>query len=77
MCYHVDMSTYKGFTPSRQKANDKYMSEKIDSISVYVPKGKKDIIKAAAAAAGVSMNKYIIDAIDMRLMSGANEEDST
>lgn len=77
MCYHVDMSTYKGFTPSRQKANDKYMSEKIDSISVYVPKGKKDIIKAAAAAAGVSMNKYIIDAIDMRLLSGANEEDST
>lgn len=77
MCYHVDMSTYKGFTPSRQKANDKYMSEKIDSISVYVPKGKKDIIKAAAAAVGVSMNKYIVDAIDMRLLSGANEEGST
>lgn len=69
------MSTYKGFTPSRRKANDKYMSEKVDSISVYVRKGQKDIIKAAAVAAGVSMNQYIVDAIAMRLQS-ENQPDS-
>ena len=65
--YHSHMGKYKGFTLARQKANDKYMSEKIDSISVYVPKGKKEIIKSAAASAGVSMNQYIVEAINDRL----------
>ena len=67
MWYHFRMGKYKGFTLARQKANDKYMSEKIDSISVYVPKGQKDIIKSAAASAGISMNQYIVEAINDRL----------
>lgn len=61
------MSTYKGFTPSRQKANYKYLTEKVDNISLHVPKGQKEIIKKAAADAGVSMNQYIVDAINDRL----------
>lgn len=65
--YHFRMGKYKGFTLARQKANDKYMSEKIDSISVYVPKGQKEIIKSAAASAGISMNQYIVEAINDRL----------
>ncbi len=61
------MSTYKGFTPSRQKANYKYLTEKVDNISLHVPKGQKEIIKAAALKAGVSMNQYIVEAINDRL----------
>ena len=63
------MSTYKGFTPSRQKANYKYLTEKVDNISLHVPKGQKEIIKKAAAAAGVSLNQYIVEAINTRLQS--------
>ena len=61
------MSTYKGFTPSRQKANNKYLTEKVDNISLHVPKGQKEVIKAAATKAGVSMNQYIVEAINERL----------
>jgi predicted HicB family RNase H-like nuclease len=57
------MSTYKGFTPSRQKANDKYLSEKVDSIMVRVPKGKKAEIQAAAEGAGLSLNQFCARAI--------------
>jgi predicted HicB family RNase H-like nuclease len=57
------MSTYKGFTPSRQKANDKYLSEKVDSIMVRVPKGKKAEIQAAAEVAGLSLNQFCARAI--------------
>ena len=65
------MSTYKGFTPSRQKANYKYLTEKVDNISLHVPKGQKEIIKAAAIKAGVSMNQYIVEAINDRLENDA------
>lgn len=66
------MSTYKGFTPSRQKANYKYLTEKVDNISLHVPKGQKEIIKAAAVKAGVSMNQYIVEAINDRLENDAD-----
>lgn len=58
MCYNSDMSTYKGFTPSRQKANYKYLTEKVDSIMVRVPKGKKEELRAAAKAAGMTLNRF-------------------
>lgn len=61
--YDFCMSTYKGFTPSRQKANDKYLSEKVDSIMVRVPKGKKAELQDAAAAAGLSLNQFCVSAL--------------
>ena len=71
--YNPYMSTYKGFTPARAKANDKYLTEKVDNISLHVPKGQKQVIRDAAQAQGVSMNQYIVDAINMRLQ---NERDT-
>lgn len=68
------MGKYKGLTPARVKATGKYFSEKVDIISVYVKKGKKDVIKAAAAASGLSMNQYIVEAINTRLKSENFEE---
>ena len=66
------MGEYKGFTPSRKKANDKYMTEKIDSLSIYVPKGKKELIKAAAKKKGQSMNQFVVDAINAALDNESN-----
>lgn len=72
MCYNSFMSEYKGFTPSRKKANDKYMAEKIDSLSIYVPKGQKELIKAAAKKKGQSMNQFVVDAINVALHNKSN-----
>ena len=51
------------------KAAQKWQAANVDRLSVVVPKGERDKIKAAAAAAGESVNAYIIAAIRAR-MSG-------
>ena len=61
------MGKYKGFSDSRRKANDRYMEAKIDQLSVYVPRGQKDVIKKAAAARGVSVKRFFVDAINNAL----------
>ena len=61
--YNFRMSTYKGFTPSRQKANDKYLTEKVDSIMVRVPKGKKEELRAVAESQGMSLNQFCARAL--------------
>ena len=38
--------------------------ENLDRVSLYVPKGKKEAIKAHAAARGESLNGFIARAID-------------
>ena len=48
---------------AQKKASIKYL-EKLDEIRIRMPKGKKDDIKAAA---GESMNQYIVSAIDQRM----------
>ena len=63
MWYNADMSKYKGFTAAHARGNDKYLSEKVDSIMVRVPKGQKAAIKAAADKKGVSLNQYCANAI--------------
>ncbi len=44
-----------------------YNKEKYDRISLMLPKGEKDRIKTAAAAAGESVNEYINKAIRQRI----------
>lgn len=44
-----------------------YNKEKYDRISLMLPKGEKDLIKTAAAAAGESVNEYINKAIKQRI----------
>lgn len=48
------------------------MTEKIDSLSIYVPKGKKELIKAAAKKKGQSMNQFVVDAINAALDNESN-----
>ena len=51
---------------AQKKASIKYL-EKLDEIRIRMPKGEKNNIKEAAAAAGESMNQYIINAVDQRM----------
>ena len=46
---------------------NRYMQKAYDRLNVLVPKGKREIIKAAAVAADESMNQYINGAIDDRM----------
>lgn len=46
---------------------NRYMQKAYDRLNVLVPKGRRDKIKAAASAAGESMNQYIVTAIDQRM----------
>lgn len=56
----------------RKKAsNKKWDDANIERLSIAVPKGERDEIRASAAAAGESINKYIIAAIRAR-MAGAD-----
>lgn len=64
---------------AQQKAVNKYVKANYDLYQIKMPRGKKDDIKAAAAAVGESMNQYIINAVDRRMdrdkaARGATEE---
>lgn len=52
---------------AQKKSAQKWDAANLDRMSLALPKGKKDVIKSAAAAVGESMNQYISGAIDLRL----------
>lgn len=52
---------------AQQKAVHKYVKNNYDRIELTVPKGQKDIIKAAAESVGESLNAYVRNAIDQRM----------
>lgn len=54
-----------GKTSNESKA--KYNAKTYDRINIAVPKGRKETIRAAAAANGQSINAYIVSAIDEKL----------
>ena len=60
------MATRK-YTEARKENNKKWDAANLDRVSIAIPKGRRDVIKAAAAAAGESMNQYIITAVDDRM----------
>lgn len=55
---------------AQQRAVNKYVKNNYDRINVTVPKGKKELIQEAAEEAGESVNNYIREAIERRLLSG-------
>ncbi|WP_342421889.1 transcriptional regulator [Paenibacillus sp. FSL E2-0178] len=52
---------------SATRAKNKYNAANYDRLYPYVQKGRKEIYEAAAKAAGVSLNDYIISAIEEKL----------
>ena len=67
-------STYKGSTDAMRKAVAKYHSEKIETIAVRVPVGRKEYYKQAAAARGMSLNAFAIYAMDALIQGGKPAE---
>lgn len=59
----------------QREAADKYLKEKVDTIAIRVPKGKKAIIRAHADACGQSLNKYIEEAVDSRMATEEADSD--
>lgn len=55
-------------TDARRKASKDYLANKVEDIRIRVPKGSKEHIKAAADAAGESLNAYIVSAIKGRMV---------
>lgn len=51
------------YTRSQAEASKRYIAD-LDEIRFRVPKGKKEEYKQQAAAAGKSLNQYIIDRMD-------------
>lgn len=49
------------YTEARKAGNRKWDAENLDRLSIALPKGMKDRIKAAAERDGKSMNEYIKD----------------
>lgn len=62
---------------AQRKSAQKWDAANLDRISVALPKGKKDEIKAAAAIHGETMNQYAKTAIDQRLEHDRPATDST
>ena len=56
------MSSYRGFTEAQAKAHKKYM-ENIATIQLRTTPAQREQIKKHAAAAGESVNQYILRAV--------------
>lgn len=50
----------------RSEANNRFDAKNYDRISVIIPKGAKDLLKEKAAAEGLSVNRYILEAVEQR-----------
>lgn len=56
--------TYNGYNDAKKRANNKYRSEKVDSATIYFPKGMKDDLKEMAAQHNLSLNAIVNKAAD-------------
>lgn len=54
-------------TKTSSEVKNRYNAKAYDQLPIRVPKGRKLIIQNAAAAQGVSLNGYVIKAIDERM----------
>lgn len=59
---------------AQKKSAQKWDAANLDRVSLAMAKGKREEIKAAAAAAGESMNQYIIRSVDMRINHNTPQE---
>lgn len=56
-----------GYSEAQRRAALKYRQNKLDLIQISAPKGEKEKIKQAAAAAGQSVSQYVLQAIYERM----------
>ena len=58
------MDEKKSRNQKNQKNVQKYKSENYSRVDVTIPKNRKPELKALADAAGVSLNRYILQAVE-------------
>lgn len=46
-------------TEAQKRARDKWLAEKVETINVRVPKGKKELIRRKAEESGETVNGFI------------------
>ena len=63
------------YTEAQKKASIKYMQDKTDDIRLRLPKGTKDGWKAAAEAVGLSMTKFVQDAVEVTIPKWISVDD--
>lgn len=61
-------------TEARSRANKKWDAENLERIHVVVRAGEKEQIRAAAEAAGESLNHYIVTAVKNRMKEESMED---
>ena len=61
------MADKKPMSEARKAANDANLKDKYDRIQLVVPKGEKDLIKAAADQVNESVSAYIYAAVRQRM----------
>lgn len=64
-------STYKGVTPAMRKAINKYKSTQ-DFCTFTMPKGHKAVYKEAAASVNKSLNQFIVEALNEKMLAQTN-----
>ena len=57
------------YTDAQKNASIKYLKEKTDSIQIRTPKGTKDRWRSAADESGVSLNKFIVEAVEAKIQT--------
>ena len=55
------------YSQAQNKATQKYMKTHLEDIRIRVPKGRKDQYKTAAGNAGISLNQFVIAAMDEKI----------
>jgi uncharacterized protein (DUF1778 family) len=57
----------------KNEYKNNWISEKLDRVNLTMPKGRKDVIKAHAAARGESVNAFINRAVDETMERDSGE----
>ena len=66
------------YTPARKRASDKYHKEKLSQVRIWVKKEEKIAVQQEAEAHGMSMKRFIAQAINTmagkQLISSADDD---
>ena len=65
---------YTGYTQARKNANAKYEAERVERVSLVMPKGRKAEIQNHARGRGESVNGFINRAIVQTMERDGNSE---
>ncbi len=62
------MATKKKTLSEKKKASNKKYLQTLDDIKLRVPKGKRDELRSFAFSSGMSLNAFILNAVEEKIM---------